>query len=167
MSDCSAARRRLCIVCLCALFGCIPGPHLPNPDVPHLELARAFYNFKITPAPEREKLFKSYNLDEKYELLIYGNQIMHPPDFGVVEWFAEEGLNVIPFLTEKLRETQKELTIRDIIHVFSYMALEKRYDFSKDQELLALLDQKAQGLGLWKDTVPGMISEVRTGELAP
>jgi len=140
---------------------------MPNPDVPPSKLTKFFYDAQLTRS-EREKLFKSLSLDEQYKILIYGNQAIHPPDGKGVELLAEEGPSVIPFLTEKLRATQNEMTIHDIIDVFSAMALKKRYDFSKDQELLALLDQKAQTLrGFWKDMVLWKISMIRAGKFVP
>jgi len=153
-------RKIVCIVSLLIVFGC-----MPNPDIPPSESTMDFYN---TPLPVREQKFKTYSLDEQYKVLIYGIQARHPPDGAVVLWFAEEGLNVIPFLIDKLRVTQDERTIYAIIRVFSTMALKRRYDFSKDQEILTLLDQKAQGIqGIGKDAVLRMISQVRTREFVP
>jgi len=139
------------------VFGCIPPL-----DVPSSKLTIDFYDFKKT--PDQKTQFKNYSLDEQYQLLIYGNQVKYPPDLRLVEWFAEEGPRIIPFLSAKLNATQNEKTICNIMHVFSDIALSERYDFSNDQELLALLDQKAQNMGLRKHIALTMITQIRTGK---
>lgn len=42
----------------------------------------------------------------------------------------------MPFLKEKLAQAQDDLTIRDIIRVFSEMSRQRSYDVSKDVDLI-------------------------------
>jgi len=109
--------------------------------------------------------FKNHSIDEQYELYIYGNQVVHPPAIYLARPFAEQGSSIVPLLSAKLRATEKETTIRDIAAVFSEVSKLKLYDFSKDPELMQLLDQRANAMhGVWKKTTLEMISQIRTGK---
>ena len=79
----------------------------------------------------------------------------------VIKMFAEEGPNAIPFLTEKLRATRYQATIIDILRVFWRIALGKRYNFSNDQELLVLLNQKVEDMSTLKGMALEMITQIR------
>lgn len=138
------------------LSSCIPR----TSTVQESELIRNF--FIKTKSSERIKEFKNYNIEEQYELFIFGNQVIHPPTRYLADPFVERGSTLVPFLKVKLRAAQDDITIHDITYLFLELARTKRYDVSNDQEILALLDQLVQGMrGLCKYTVEGMIVAIR------
>ena len=135
-------------------------------DVQPSKLVSDFYS-KYTSPTERIKQFKKYNLDEQYELFEFGNRVVHPPATYLDSPFAEQGSRVVPFLKTKLEATQDEAEIRDIALIYSEVARTKLYDFSKDAELMKLLNQKINSMhGIWKNTTLKFLSEIQSGKLA-
>lgn len=146
----------ICCLIVVALLSCISY----GPDVKFNKLTRDFYSNPSM--SEHETKFKNYSLEEQYDLFIFGNQVVHPPATYLADIFAKQGSTIVPFLKAKLKTAQYELTIRDIILIFESIARLKLYDFSKDQELMGLMDERAQNMrGIWKDVVLAMISEIR------
>jgi hypothetical protein len=114
---------------------------------------------------EQVQKFKNYSLDEQYEIFLFGNQAVHPPAVYLANPFAEQGPIIVQFLKVKLKNARKEVTIRDIVSVFSELARMNLYDFSKDSELMGLLDRKVNDMrGIWKETTLKMISEIRLSQ---
>ena len=140
------------IMCLgCASYGS---------DVKFNATTQNFY--KETTTNEQENNFNKYNTEEQYDIYIFGNQVVHPPATYLAYQFAKRGAVIVPFLKKKLTTTQNELTIRDIVKVFSWQSQLKLYDISKDQELMKLLDQRANDMrGIWKNTTVEMVNKIR------
>lgn len=142
------------------LCGCVSN----GDNLKHSKLVSDFYHTYISPS-ERIKQFKNYSLDEQYELFLFGNQVVHPPATYLATPFAKQGPVIVPFLKTKLESAQKEVTIRDIVAVLSELARLKLYDFSKDHDLMDLLERRAKEMdGIWKDTTLKMIYEIRSTE---
>lgn len=138
------------------LFGCVSNAA----DVKPSKMVSDFFHM---PTSEQVKQFKNHGLDEKYELFIFGNQVVHPPATYLATSFAEQGPIIVPFLKNKLKATQEEVTVRDIVLVFSRLAQLKLYDFSKDEELMGLLDKRVSDMhGIWKETTREMISVIHS-----
>jgi hypothetical protein len=130
-----------------------------SPDVKPSKMVSDFFHVTLS---EQVGQFKNYSLDEQYELYIFGNQVVHPAASYLARPFAEQGPVIVPFLKEKL-EAAEEATVRDIIVILAELAYLKLYDFSKDQELMTLMDQRAANMqGIWKETTLEMISEIRS-----
>ena len=72
--------------------------------------------------------------------------MMHPPAIYLAEPFARRGINAVPLLKEKLVQSNDDLTIRDIVLVFSEMKRINTYDVSKDADLAALINAKVGGM---------------------
>ena len=126
--------------------------------IPHIQpsdLTRDFFNKSMS---EQSQQFSNYSMDEQYELLLYGQQVVHPRAGYLVEEFAKQGSIIVPFLKTKLKTTTDEQTIYDIVLVFSELARIMRYDFSKDQELNDLLHQRASDIH--NSEVGGMIFKI-------
>lgn len=112
---------------------------------------------------EQISQFKNHSLDEQYELFIFGNQEVHPPAIYLAPQFAKRGPTVVPFLRAKLESVQNEETVRDIVTILAELARMKLYDFSKNVELMELLEQKANNMqGIWKKITLEMIAEIRS-----
>jgi len=150
--------RKLIMVysCLFFLMGCVPH----SADVKPTKVSVDFFKLSIS---ERIKQFKNHTLEDQYELYLVGNQIVHPPAIYLAEPFAEQGPIVVPFLKKKLEVAKEEVTIRDISLVMFTLSQKKLYDFSKDNELMDLLAQRANNMeGMWKDITLKNISGIRT-----
>lgn len=149
--------KMICGSILFILFGCVSY----GSDVKFSNLTRDFFRNNTT--DEQERLFTKYSLDEKYELFIFGNQVVHPPATYLAYSFAKQGPIIVPFLKSKLKATQDEVTIRDIVLIFSKLAQLRLYDFPKDTELMDLLDKRVNDMhGIWKETTREMISTIHS-----
>lgn len=91
------------------------------------------------PLKERMKKFGSYELEEQYRIFICGNQVMHPPAIYLAGPFAQQGAPAVVFLKEKLANANDDLTIRDIVLVFTEMKRRNTYDVAEDQALITLI----------------------------
>ena len=152
------------IICAIIFFLCACASNAT--DVLPSKMVSDFYRNYIS-ASERIRQFKNYNLEEQYELFIFGNQVIHPPATYLDSPFAEQGPIVVPFLKMKLEATENEATIRDVALIFSEVARLKLYDFSKDAELMSLLNQKVNNMqGIWKNSALKFLSEIQSGKLA-
>jgi len=149
-------RKIICFILSLVLFSC-------ELYFPHIKPSKMVSEFFRMSTNEQIKHFNDYNLDEQYELFIFGNQVVHPPAIYLADLLAEQGPGIIPFLTAKLQATQDEITIRDIMTVFEYMAQRKVYDFTQDTELITLMEQRVNKMdGLWKGTALEMLSNIRS-----
>jgi hypothetical protein len=118
-------------------------------------------DFFQMPIREQVKEFREYTLDQQYELLRFGNEVVHPPASYLVSEFAEQGKEIVPFLKSKLKSVQTEVNVRDIVQVFWYLAKSKRSEFLKDQELIDSLGQQVQEMrGIWREYTLSMYNEI-------
>jgi len=94
---------------------------------------------KLSRVDQMER-FDRINLDEKYQWLICGNQFVHPPMIELTSAFAELGPTAVAYLKPNLETAEGDLTIRDVVLVFSSMQALGTYDVASDAELMKLLD---------------------------
>ena len=145
----------------CAIAFIMVGCSLYKSNVKCSKLTNDF--FHITSIDERMRQFPNHTINEQYELYIFGNQVVHPPAIYLAPLFAEQGPIIIPLLRSKLEAAPEELTIRDIVSVLRWMAKLKLYDFSKDLELISLLDKRVRDMnGIWKPITYKMFSEIHS-----
>jgi hypothetical protein len=145
-----------------ALCGCVSNASDMQPS----KLASDFYT-KYISTSEQIKQFKNYSLEEQYEIFEFGNQVVHPPAIYLAYPFAQQGAAIIPFLRKKLETEKDEARIRDIALIFARVAGLKLYDFSKDIELMSLLNQKVNNMqGMWKGVTLKFLSEIQSGKSA-
>ncbi len=97
---------------------------------------------------ERMKMFRNYNLEEQYEIYLFGSEVAQPPAMYLAGVLAERGEEIVPFLRGKLESAKTVMTIIDILSIFDEMRLSKSYDFSKDPELMDLIEERAAGLNI-------------------
>ena len=149
------------------LVYCSCRPH--TQDVKESTLIREF--FQTHDSAQRIQEFRKHNLDEQYDLYLWGCQVIHPPELCLARPLAENGPAVVPFLTRKLESARDEDTVRDIALVLSDVAELKLYDFSKNPKLMELLDRKAHAMqGSCKATTLESIWQIRAaggGKVAP
>src|SRR5690349_7961374 len=107
-------RRVVLFLCITFLLGCT---HL-EPGVTLTQTHREF--FRLTTDEQVEK-FHNYDLSTQYELLIIGNQLIHPPLIFLTREFAKNGAPAVPFLYDKLASAKKEVTVRDIANTLTRM----------------------------------------------
>lgn len=87
----------------------------------------------------RVTAFTNYDLATQYAIFICGNQFRHPPATYFAGPFAQQGERAVPFLKERLLGATDDLTIRDIVLVFSEMSRQKTYNVAGDQELVRIM----------------------------
>ncbi|MBK8183283.1 MAG: hypothetical protein IPK63_10485 [Candidatus Competibacteraceae bacterium] len=127
------------------IFGCASNVE----DIENSRLGKDFYRKNIAISDQMKEI-KSFSINEQYEIFEFGNRVIYPPASYLALSLAEQGEIIIPFLRDKLENTNDELTIRDIILIFSEMVELKNYEFSKDLRLRKLIRQKVDNMkGIW------------------
>ena len=107
--------------------------------------------------------FGNYPVEKQYAIFICGNQVIHPPAIYLVTPFANEGGQVIDFLTGKLAETNDDLTIRDIIFVIAEMSRLHTYDVAHNEKLMRSMEERVKGMkdADWKKMTEEMLKTIR------
>lgn len=150
--------RKIILALLILLVGCASNAS----DVQPGKMVSDFYHLSTS---EQMRRFKNHNIDEQYELYIFGNKMVHPPATYLAESFARQCEKFSQFLKEKLEFEEDEARIRDIVLVFTEMARLNIYDFSRDTELMNLLNKKVNNMqGMWKDVTLNFLSEIQCTE---
>jgi len=104
------------------------------------KLATTFFR---QPFETRITDFARRELLDQYTIFICGNQFMHPPAQYLAEPFARRGGAIVPFLRAKLADAHDDLTVRDIVLVFTEMSRQRYYDVSKDSDLIHQMREAA------------------------
>lgn len=122
-------------------------------------------SFYEKPMGRRIAEFGSYDLDSQYQIFLCGNQVLHPPAIYLAEPFARKGRVAVPLLKAKLELADDDLTIRDIILVFSEMSRLGSYSVSKDADLMKLIRKKADGMHdpEWRDIARENVNKLTLG----
>jgi hypothetical protein len=116
--------------------------------------------FRLT-TDEQISQFRTFGIEKQYELLIAGNQKIHPPALYLVPVMASQGQAGASFLIGKLKDSPSELTIRDIVSVLCEMKRINAYDVSSDRAAMAMVESKVSSMnGPWKLTTVQMLSEL-------
>jgi hypothetical protein len=127
-------------ICLTATWAC-PIAAEQKPWHAHQRVVDAFYTKSLK---ERISTFPRYSFDEQYAIYLYGNQVQHPPAIYLADPFAAQGKGIVLPLSDRLRTATDDLTIRDIVMVFSAMSRAKTYDVAGDEQLMRLLGESAK-----------------------
>lgn len=77
-------RKVTVLLCCAFLFGCNFGDSEVEPN----QFDRDFFRLSTDAQVKR---FHEYDLQTQYELVIVGNQVVHPPAIYLAEEFAEQG----------------------------------------------------------------------------
>lgn len=143
------------LLCIIFLFGCFSNESEIMPS----QFDREF--FRLSTA-EQVKIFHRYGPEVQYDLLIVGNQIVHPPAFYLVEEFAKEGIFVVPILRSKLAAAKRESTIRDVVAILAEMQRLGSYEVKDDASLMDLVGQQIASMqGQWKPVTLRMFEEIQ------
>lgn len=106
--------------------------------------------------------FTEYDLENKFSILICGNQVIHPPATYLAGPFARQGADAVTFLRDKLMQSPDDFTVRDIVLVFSEMSKLQTYNVKADKKLIELINSK---VGAIKNNDWRKISEDRVREI--
>ena len=105
--------------------------------------------------------FSKHSLEVQYELLVVGNQIVHPPAMYLIPEFAKHGEAAIPFLFEKLTQAKEEASIRDIVAILAEMRRLKLYSETENSDLKKLIDNRVAAMsGQWKEATEEMLADI-------
>ena len=152
-------RKIIYLLCTLFLLGCIDY----TPEIEPNQFDREFFRLTID---ERIKQFQEYDSETQYKLLIIGNQLVHPPALYLVDEFAKKGKSIVPFLRSKLAAAKLEVTVRDIVAVFSAMQRFGSYEVKDDASLMALIKERIAAMqGQWKPVTQHMFEEIQPGRL--
>ena len=125
-------------------WGCVLFPKTNN-------LTRDFFR-NTTTDEEKIRKFHNYSLDEQYEIIVFESEVVHPPSHEWISEFAKQGPIIIPFIKTKLKTTKNEHRSYLIFSILRSLYGLQLYDFSKDQELKILMEQRLNSMhGLFKD----------------
>lgn len=151
--------QRLAISLVFILFGCVSS----NADVVSSKFDDDFFRLSTS---EQLRRYHGYDIEIRYELLVVGNQIVHPPAIYLVQEFAKQGPSAIPFLQSKLEQAKEEASIRDIVAILVEMHRLKLYDETINKSLKALVENRANSMrGQWKPVTQRMLQEMRDSDL--
>jgi len=95
--------------------------------------------FYVQTLKDQIATFANHSFEEQYAIYVYGNQIRHPPAIYLARPFGSEGESVVAPLSKKLIEAHDDLTIRDLVTIFSEISSQKTYDIAGDGRLMELL----------------------------
>jgi hypothetical protein len=98
--------------------------------------------FNGEPLAVRMQRFSSLPLETQYAVFICGNQKTHPPATYFAAPLASRGPEARDFLLNKLKADVDDLTVRDIVLIFSEMNRTGSYAVTKDLQTLNVLDEK-------------------------
>lgn len=126
-NESSQPMRILCYLALViALSSCLVLTGCPSTDMP-VE-CRAFFSM---PASQREKDFRTYDLDKQLNLYRCGMN-RRPPASSLSLLIAERGEPIVPALLQKLEGEKEELFQYAIIDVFEVMSVKGQLRGRKD-----------------------------------
>jgi hypothetical protein len=113
---------------------------------------------------EEQKIkFKDYSLEEQYNIYLFGQRVVHPAATYLTKAFVENGSAIVPLLKSKLRVTDDDATIHEIVVLFFEIANSKLYDFSEDSDLLQMLDLKVNNMeNGWRVITAWRLSDIRS-----
>jgi hypothetical protein len=137
------------------LLGCISMKSEIQPS----QFDREF--FQLTTA-ERKNQFNRYDMETQYELLIIGNQLVHPPALYLSMEFAKHGQKAIPFLRNKLISSKYDVTVYDLVVIFSEMQRIGSYNVKTDTSLIELIEYRISLMdGLIKELTQKKLDEIQ------
>jgi hypothetical protein len=88
--------------------------------------------FFSEPPATRVERSRKLSLEQQYLVFRYGNDVIHPPLMDLAEPIADRGKEAVPFLLKQLQLDGRDISIRDIVWVFTLMALSRTYDVKSD-----------------------------------
>ena len=106
--------------------------------------------------------FSAYNLEDQYEIFIYGNICIEPPKMQLAVEMARRGEDAVNFLEQKLGKSDDVGTIISIIRVFSFMTALDSYDVAGDDGLMTSMQSAVNGMedGFWKRNSQDLLDEL-------
>ena len=112
--------------------------------------------------------FGRHQIEEQYELIYFGNKIVHPPAVYLISNFAKNGQAAVPLLEMKLESSRDDSEIRDIVMIFSEMSVQGSYLIPCESKTMFMLDKKISSLNsLWKPSLENAIQEMKLRNCPP
>lgn len=132
-------------------------------DSSNLNCSKLNKIFFTKPTTEQMAQFSSLDIESQYAIFICGNQVREPPSIHLATPFAKEGQSVVGFLKAKLIAATSDLTIRDILLVFSDMSRYKSYNVVGDTDLMKVIVAAVDRVRdpFWKKTAEQSLDEIR------
>jgi hypothetical protein len=149
----------LCAMVLPLIWGCASATE----DSSSLHCSKLNKTFFRKPTTEQMAEFSGLDIENQYAIFICGNQVREPPSIHLATPFAKEGQSVVGFLKAKLTAATGDLTIRDILLVFSEMSRRKSYNVAGDTDLMKVITEAVDRVKdpFWKKTSEQSLEEIR------
>ena len=153
-----------CAVVLVLVWNCAPATE----DSSSLGCSKFNKTFFSKPTTVQMAEFGSLDIESQYAVFICGNQVREPPSIHLATPFAKEGVAVVGFLQAKLAAAHGDLTIRDILLVFTEMSRRKTYNVASDGDLMKVITEAVGRVkdADWKKTCEQSLSEIRQKAVA-
>ncbi|CAN7321001.1 hypothetical protein LJR118_001773 [Acidovorax sp. LjRoot118] len=105
--------------------------------------------------------FRSYSIDEQYRLMRVGNENVHPPQIHLINEFAKNGEPAVALLVARLKISDEDLEVRDIIAVLDEMNNSRVYIASSHPALMSLARERVGAMkGIWKPSVEKVLKGI-------
>ena len=143
------AKTAIAVISILALFSCILLFHPKPPE-------GFSYEFFWMPAEQRDAEFLKQDFDTQYKLYIYGSQQIEPPVIDLAYTMAKQGAKIVEPLRAKLEATHDDLTITDILYVFTAMSALESYDVAGNKPLMQELLEKSEAI---KDPASAIVAQ--------
>jgi hypothetical protein len=105
------------------------------------EMSKEIKEFFELPLRERHEKITQFDFEMQYEIYMYAMIKRHPPDLMFSYDIASQGERIVPFLTEKLRQTDDESVQEKIIFIFRDMTWGHGVDLRNNEELIDLINE--------------------------
>jgi hypothetical protein len=132
-------------------------------DSSSLNCSKLNKTFFRKPTAEQMAEFSGLDIENQYAVFICGNQVREPPSIHLATPFAKEGQSVVGFLKARLTAATGDLTIRDILLVFSEMSRGKSYNVAGDADLMKVITEAVDRVKdpFWKKTSEQSLGEIQ------
>lgn len=85
----------------------------------------------------RQQRMEAYTLERQWEIFLYGQQVLHPPDLALVEPIAKQGKVAADFIVTRLSTAVQDSEYFYALDVFDAMQLRGHFDLCANPDHLA------------------------------
>jgi len=115
------------------------------------------------PPRERDRAILQYPAERQVDLYLMVMLEQHPPDLGLADAVASNGSKIVPALTQRLVQNDRDIAKMHLIEVFLRMQELSYYAVASDGGTMSLLDQQVAAMKdpQWKEMSSDMLERIR------
>lgn len=120
-------------------------------------------DFLQMPMPERRTAILLYPPEQQVHLYLQAMLVKHPPDLGLADAVASSGSKIVPALSKRLAQDDRDIAKLHLIDVFLRMQDLGYYPVASDSETMTLLEQQVAAMKdpQWKEMSSEMLERIR------